>query len=251
MPLVAAFGGDGRAVPDLASDADRAVLARIVAAGPPLESRDGWHVHAGRELNATDDRHHFGATGLPVLEGKHLDPFRVRLEDATAHIDRRLARRLLGDRIDRPRLGYREVASATNRLTLIAAIVPAGAVTTHTVFCVRERLPEDQLWFLCGVFNSYVANYCVRLRGGTHVPAAVIQQLPVPAPAHGDCASIARLARALAADPSDDATAARLQAAVARLYGLAHDELAHVLTTFPLVDEAARAAALASHALAI
>ena len=81
---------------------------------------------------------------------------------------------------DRPRLGYREVAASTNRMTLIAAIVPAGAVTTHTIFCLRE--PRDQAlhWFLCGVFNSFVANYLIRLRGGTHVPAAVIHQLPVP-----------------------------------------------------------------------
>jgi hypothetical protein len=252
MTLVSAFGGDGRAVPDLGTEFDRAVLARLVVA-PALESRDGWCAHAGRELNATDDRHHFGPSGLPVLEGKQLEPFRVRLEGATARIERRTARRLLGDRIDRARLGYREVAAATNRLTLIAAMVPAGAVTTHTIFCLREPLPEDQLWFLCGIFNSFVANYWVRLRGGTHVPAAVIQRLPVPfGVAAAAMTSIAELARSLASDNGGGREgAARLQAEVARLYGLTHDEFAHVLSTFPLVAADEREAALASYAGAI
>ena len=250
MTMVTAFGGEGRAVPDLASDLDRAVLARVLSAGPPLESSAGWHVHFGRELNATDDRAYFGRSGLPVLEGKLLDPFRVRVEDAASFIERHMAARLLEGRasFDRARLGYREVASATNRLTLIAAIVPAGAVTTHTIFCLREALSDDEQWFLCGVFNSYVANYCVRLRGGTHVPASVIHQLPVPCPDEEDVLSLAILARRAAADSGRE-DRARLQAAVARLYGLRRDELAYLLSTFPLIPPDERAAVLQSAGL--
>jgi hypothetical protein len=76
------------------------------------------------------------------------------------------------------------------------------------------------------------------------VPASVIQRLPVPLdrPA-AVMKSIARLARALARTPGER-DAARLQAACARLYALTRDEFAHVLSTFPLVDAAARAAAL-------
>src|SRR4030095_1735587 len=112
------------------------------AVRPARRRRESWaagHIHFGRELNATDDRAHFGRTGLPVLEGKQIDPFRARVADATSFIDRRVAERLLRRRtpIDRPRLAYREVAAATNRLTLIAAIVPASVVTTHTIFCLR------------------------------------------------------------------------------------------------------------------
>ena len=246
LPLLLAFGGEGRPVPDLRSEFDRAVLARLLAAGPALESADGWNVHFGRELNATDDRAHFGRAGLPVLEGKLIDPFRARVSDAASFIDRGVAERLLRRRtpIDRPRLGYREVAAATNRLTLIAAIVPAGVVTTHTIFCLRERLDDERQWFLCGVFNSYAANYCVRLRGGTHVPAAVIHRLPLPVDVPPDALkSIAAHARALARGPSPD-DAARLQARVARVYALTRDEFAHVLSTFPLVDAAERAFAL-------
>jgi hypothetical protein len=185
LTLVRRFSGAAFAVPELADTRDREILARVLAAAPHLGSANGWNAHFGRELNATDDRRHFAAAGIPVLEGKLLDAFAVRPDDAAHFIDPTVARRLLGHRarFDRVRLGYREVAASTNRMTLIAAMIPAGAVTTHTIFCMREPREESIHWFLCGVFNSFVANYLVRLRGGTHVPAAVIHQLPVPVPA--------------------------------------------------------------------
>jgi len=248
VALIRRFSGDGLAVPDLRDELDREILARVLAAAPPLGSSDGWRAQFGRELNATDDRPHFGRDGLPVLEGKLIEPFRVRVDEAAAFVDAAVARRLLGRRarIDRPRLGYREVAAATNRQTLIAAMIPAHAVTTHTIFCMRAPSDEELHWFLCGVFNSFVANYLVRLRGGTHVPAAAIHQLPVPVlPRQGAAfQSIARLARALSETGATPAHRAELQARVAGAYSLDAGGLAHVLETFPLVPESDRQAAL-------
>ena len=80
----------------------------------------------------------------------------------------------------RARLAYRDVASATNRLTLIAAIVPARAVTTHTLFCLKTRLPLAEQHVLCALLNSFVANYLIRLRVNTHVTVALVSRLPVP-----------------------------------------------------------------------
>jgi len=254
VPLIRRFSGDGLAVPELRNERDREILARVLAVAPPLGSIDGWHARFGRELNATDDRPHFGRRGIPVLEGKLIDPFRVRIDEASVFVDAAVARRLLGRRarIDRPRLGYREVAAATNRLTLIAAVIPPHAVTTHTIFCMRAPGPpgppgdEDLHWFLCGVFNSFVANYLVRLRGGTHVPATVIHRLPVPAPPRHSAAfrAIARLARELSQGDAPLATQSELQARVARAYSIDGDGLAHVLDTFPLVPAPERQAAL-------
>jgi hypothetical protein len=234
-----ACSGPGLAVPELAGVRDREILARIVDAAPALGSDEGWGIHFGRELNASDDRHHFGATGLPVLEGKLIEPFAVHVDRARLHIDPTVARKILGARaaFSQPRLGYREVAASTNRLTLIAAIIPANAVTTHTIFCVRDRLEDTTQWFLCGMFNSFVANYLVRLRGGTHVTAATIDLLRVPKPARTDPSlhAIAALARQLSGNPEEPHAYVQLQAHAAWLYGLSRDEFDHVLTTFPLI----------------
>jgi methylase of polypeptide subunit release factors len=245
LPLIRRFSGDGMAVPELEHERDRAILARVVASAPPLGDEDGWKARFGRELNATDDRGHFTGAGLPVLEGKLLDPYQVRTREAVSFIEAGTARTLLGERarFDRPRLGYREVASSTNRLTLIAAIIPPGHVTTHTIFCLRT--PEDEAlhWFLCGVFNSFPANYLVRLRGGTHVPAASIHQLPLPVVSR-DSATFVQIA-SLARVAHDDETArAEVHGRSALAYRLDEADFVHVLGTFPLVAERERQAAL-------
>jgi hypothetical protein len=214
---------------------------------------EGWHVHFGRELNASDDRDAFQpATGRtdarPVLEGKQLAPFRVALNRAAAELRRDAGR---AHRVPfRARLAYRDVASATNRLTLIAAIVPARAVTTHTLFCVREPLPLPRQHLLCGLLNSFVANYLVRLRVHTHVTASIVARLPVP-PVDERTPVAARVIELSArlsegTDPVESMPEyVELQALAARLYGLSGSEFAHVVGTFPLIPAHVRDAAIA------
>jgi hypothetical protein len=246
VTLVRRFSGATLAVPELRSDRDRSIVATILATVPALGSEDGWHVSFGRELNATEDRKHFSPTGWPILEGKHLDPFVAHTDLASQFIHPSLARRLLGARAGRSRLAYREVASSTNRLTLIAAMLPAECVTTHTVFCLREPLPIDEQWCLCGLLNGCVANYLVRLRGGTHVPAIVMDRLPVPPPGRPELAfaGIVSLSKHLAAHPEDPVARARLHATAARAYGITAADLSHIFSTFPLVSAKERTAAL-------
>jgi hypothetical protein len=237
--LLERLSGPGLALPALRDAADLGIVERAASLFPPLGSPTGWAASFGRELNASDDRSAFHPPphGLPVVEGKHLSPFRASLERTRHAITRADAHRLLpSGACDRARLAYRDVASATNRLTLIAAILPAGCVSTHTVFCLRTRLSAPAQHLLCGFFNSFVVNYLVRLRVTTHVTTSTIERLPIPladaAPAA--CREIAAMARLLSRRP-DPAVLARLNARVAALYQLTADEFAHVLDTFPLI----------------
>jgi len=246
--LLERVSGPSLAVPYVRSAVDLAIVERAAALFAPLGSASGWHAAFGRELNATDDRALFRprGRGWPVVEGKHVSPFRVDAGAATASVSAADARRAFPDgRCERPRLAYRDVASATNRVTLIAALLPPRCVSTHTVFCLRTPLGARAQHFLCGLFNSLVVNFLVRLRVTTHVTTAIVEQLPVPtwdaAPA---CASeVAALARALSRRPDPEAFA-RLNALVARLYQLTEEEFARVLETFPIVERAERARAM-------
>lgn len=250
-PAIERLSGGDLAIPYVRSPIDLTIAERAATLFPPLGSERGWEARFGRELNATDDRGQFTTrgAGLPVVEGKQLEPFHVDL-DATRHaIAGRDARRLLGSpRHERPRLAYRDVAGATNRLTLIAAILPAGCVSTHTVFCLRTPLPPTAQHFLCGLFNSFVVNYLVRLRVTTHVTTATVERLPIPRRADGPRAfrEIAALARMLSRR-ADPAAAVRLQTLVAGLYQLSAGELGHVLSTFPLVPRKERDDVLAAY----
>jgi hypothetical protein len=99
---------------------------------------------------------------------------------------------------------------------------------------------------LCGLLNSYVANYLVRFRVNTHVTASLMSRLPVPVVERHSRAfdNLVSLTRALldgTRPPEEMDEHAALQALVAGLYGLSSTEFDHVLSTFPLVPKNVRA----------
>ena len=194
--------------------------------------------------------------GLPVVEGKHLHPFIVDVDAAAACIPRTVAARLLdrGRTFGRPRVAYREVASSTNRLTLIAAIIPMDVVTTHTLFCIKEALDEDSQRYLCAVLNSFVANYLIRMRVSTHVSAGIIDRLRAPMPQRYSrwfreivdlSGALEEAGRSAGSDRTFE-DRARLQALVAMEYLVTPAQLRHILSTLPLVPQRDRDAALSS-----
>ncbi len=244
-------GDDALAIPEIQSPADLWILEQISAHVPALGSPHGWNVSFGRELNASDDRALFvpfakDGPGRCVLEGKQIEPFRTTVEGCRYQL-------ASGVRVKvprRPRLAYRDIASATNRLTLIAAVVPADAVTTHTLFCLRTPLPLDAQHVLCALLNSFVANYLVRFRVNTHVTVSLVSRLRVPVlDPHGrDFSRLATLARTLMHSPTvaeQQPEYFELQGLVARLYGLSEAHFAHVLSTFPLIPTDVKARCLA------
>ena len=247
------IGGAGLVVPELRGPIDLAIAEKASALARPLGDAAGWGARFGRELNATDDREHFGppGSGLPIIEGKLIRPFAVDVAGARRSVPAATAGRLL-DRartFGRARLAFRDVASATNERSLIAAILPAGVVTTHTLVCLKTPLDASDERVLCALLNSLAVNYLVRQRMGTHVTATIAEALPVPRPAWGTAAYAAldECAARLAAAPGDGAAEARLEATAASLYELTADEMAHVLATFPLVEVARREAAMAEY----
>ena len=232
------LSGASRAIPHVESGGDLALLERLYARWPAVSSPEGWHVTFGRELNATDDGGLFTADrrGWPVLEGKHIAPFAIDTAEVTRFIDPGVVRARLG-RIattGRDRLAYRDVASPTNRLTLIAAVIPAEAVTTHTLFCTRTVLDPEAQWVLCALMNSLVANWMVRRWVSTHVTTSIVQRLPVPRvvegdPLFGELRELARRCRrAGVGSPAWHA----LQAAATRAYGLDAGDEARIRADF-------------------
>ena len=251
-PLLARLSGDDDlGIPVMATERDLRILEKIAARVCWLGATGGWNVQFGRELNATDDSGAFapfsGAGGTrPVLEGKQIDPFRVSIDRCRYELR---AGGTTKQVVRRARLVYRDIASATNRLTLIAAMIPPRAVTTHTLFCLKTMLPVDDQHVLCTLLNSFVANYLIRLRVNTHVTVAFVSRLPVPVVRRNDpaFARLAALSRAL----TDGRGAvekmpqyAELQALVAQLYGLTNADFEHILATFPLIPAEVTAKAL-------
>jgi hypothetical protein len=262
--LLESWDREHLAFPMLQQSIDAEILAHATAGAPALGDRCGWGASFGRELNATEDRHHFvarpealtserssPAAMLPIVEGKHLDAFRLTEKRSPLAIPWKSAASLLDPRrsFDRPRIAYRDVASATNRLTLIAAMLPAGVVSTHTVFCLKSELDEENRYCLLGLMNSLAANYLVRLQVTTHVTTTLMSRLPVPHPQPGSpqFTEIVFLTRTLERDGLTNIAAyARLNAIVFALYAFSSAHVSHIVSTFPLLPDELRRACIAS-----
>jgi hypothetical protein len=145
-------------------------------------------------------------------------------------------------RFDRARLGYRDVSGVGNRLTLIAAVIPAGTVTTHTIFCLRSVVPIEAQHFLCGLLNSYVLNALARMLMGGHLTTSLVEGLPVPSWSAEDTRHrrIAGMSARLARGSVSIGATALLHAAIAQLYGLEPEEFDQMLEGFPLVPASER-----------
>jgi hypothetical protein len=179
--LLSRVGGFARRFPDARRRADLELLERLTSKFPPIGSPKSYGATFGRELNITDDKDRFSDRGLPVIEGKHIQPFVTDATAARFRISPAAAAAALPQRpFDRPRLAYRDISAVGNRQALIAAIVPAGVVTTHTIFCLKAPLPIEQQHFLCACFNSEILNRYVRLLMGGHLTTSLVEGLPVP-----------------------------------------------------------------------
>ena len=221
---------------------------------------------------------------LPLYEGKMIHQFTHRWGEPKYWLDEREARRALLGRVEDTgqeldyqsyRLGFRDIASNTNERTAIMAMLPRNVFCNHTIPYVRvagiPTAPFDcsaALQF-AAVFDSFVFDYLVRQRVTAHLTFFFLDQLPVPRLTAADAAFgpiVERAARLICTTPEFDALArevglrshkqgatdpaerarlrAELDGLIAHLYGLTYDEFAYILTTFPLVPQEVKTAAL-------
>jgi len=264
-PRLEAWNPEQLTIPEVPDATALGVITSIAGRIPALADPSGWQVRFGRELNATDDRPHFtriiGAPNaarlltrlLPIVEGKQLAPFQVDLGRSAFGVPAKVATSLL-DRattFGRDRIAYRDVAAATNKLTLIAAMLPRDTLSTHTVFCLKTPLDYRAQWCLLGLLNSLIANYLVRLQVTTHVTTALMARLPVPRPSSESAVfqELVSLSRRLARDGIDGNPEAysRLNSIAASLYGLTIEQYGYVLSTFPLISKEVHERCLAGY----
>jgi hypothetical protein len=239
-------GGPAQRIPDIRRPGDLELLLSLNRRFRRLGSPDGWGVSFGRELNATDARVHVrpsDRSGVAVIEGKHITPFVVDTAAAARIPQTALDRMIDVRRLDSSRLGYRDVSGVGNRLTLIAAVIPPGVVTTHTILCSKAPLEPARQHFLCALFNSFVLNAVVRMLMGSHVTTTLTASLPVPE-WRGDRVDqqIVSLAQRLAEGRPPADISGRLQALVAHRFELTRDELEHLLDGSPGVPASEHAA---------
>jgi hypothetical protein len=162
-------------------------------------------------------------------------------------------------------LAFKDITSATNQRTMIAAALPRCATINHCVVLLCQRPVDDQLCLLANL-NSLAFDYVARQKvGGVTLNFFIVEQLPTlhpsaylePCPWNSriplkqwmvdrvlkltctskDILPLAQAARSRAtlhrwSDRERAELRAELDAAFFHLYGLSREDVLHVLETF-------------------
>lgn len=176
---------------------------------------------------------------------------------------------------ERFRLGLRAIGRTTDSRTLIVGPIPARVFCGNSILVGKRSLEtgpamsDQELLAIQALLNSYVLDYYIRQMVSANLNMFYIYQLPVPRLMQGHAAFeaiVERTARLIcttvefddlakevglkghkegATDPADRARLrAGLDGMVAHLYGLTEEEFTHILSTFPLVEQSVKDAAL-------
>ncbi|MBM4017130.1 MAG: hypothetical protein FJ288_02190 [Planctomycetes bacterium] len=90
--------------------------------------------------------------------------------------------RALGRKRPRGFLGFKDISSATNRRTMIAAAIPWSAVTNHFPLLLTNQRPRLETCLLANL-NAFVYDYVVRQKlGAVTLNFFIVEQLPTLPP---------------------------------------------------------------------
>ena len=217
---------------------------------------------------------------LPLYEGKMIWQFQHGYAKPRYWVNEKEGRkRVLGNVEDvsqglnyqRYRLAFRDVAASTNERSFICTVLPRNIFCPHTMSLenvCQSNLDQHSRLLLVSMLNSLFCDWLIRQRMTNHLSFFLVYQLPIPrlTAAHPDFLPLAeRAARLVGTAPEFDdllkeifgksathkthgvtdpqarlTLRAQIDALVARLYDLTLEEFQHILSTFPLVDEATK-----------
>uniref|UniRef100_A0ACD5H2U0 Helix-turn-helix domain-containing protein n=1 Tax=Desertifilum tharense IPPAS B-1220 TaxID=1781255 RepID=A0ACD5H2U0_9CYAN len=181
------------------------------------------------------------------------------------------------------RLAIRKIARSEDSRSLISTIIPPYAFAGNSLSVnfpfhnLEEKYNElqisnSELLCLTAVLNSLIVDHVLRQRINSNLNLFYLNQLPVPRLYAGDRyfnEIVERAAKLICTTPEFDDLAqevglgshqngvtdeteraklrAELDGMIAHLYGLTEDEFKHILSTFPIVPEATKQAALEAY----
>ncbi|NMG09440.1 DNA methyltransferase [Brasilonema sp. UFV-L1] len=221
---------------------------------------------------------------LPLYEGKMIHQFTHQWSKSQYWINELEARQaLLGKQQEtrqrlnyqKYRLAFREIARNTDARTIIANLLPVNVFANHKLFLShldKSTITYPELLYVCGLLNSFAFDFIARQRVTTSISMFIFYQLPIPRLTEGDrhfTDIIQRAAKLICTTKEFDELAqevglgshkngvtnesdraklrAELDGMIAHLYGLTEEEFAYILSTFPIVPDIVKEAALEAY----
>ena len=170
---------------------------------------------------------------------------------------------------------HRRIARSSDVRTMISTIAPPRVFTdTNSTTIDSDLISKSEMLFLCAVTNSFVFDWLIRKRVDDTLSQFFLYQMTVPRLTGDDPRLLPYITRAVrlicyrsdfsdlwrdiigspwseqdaATNPAERAQLrAELDGLAAHLYGLTEEEFTYILSTFPVVSESVKDAALAAY----
>ena len=111
-----------------------------------------------------------------------MNKFRIFPDKVVYKVAKESIEEKVGDLYKKYRIGLRAIASATNKRSLIATLLPHNVTSTQSLQTQRnvdQTSVKEQLFYL-GFLNSYVLDFVLRQLISMAVNLIYLQQLPLP-----------------------------------------------------------------------
>jgi len=257
-------------------------VANFPSLGEHLE--DKWNLKLTQEIHMTNDSYLFrpnpgkDSNYTPLVQGNIFHQFNHNFSFPKYWINLGEGRsNILGREEDKGqkfayqdyRLVHRRIASSTNERSLIACVMPPNHFCADTAQAARTLLSRPLTLFITAIFNSFIADSEIRRRITQHLDMHFMYTLRVPRLTKDDRyfkEIVDRAAKLICTTPEFDDLAAEvglgshtngvvdegdraklraeLDGMIAHLYELTEAEFAHILSTFPIVADEVKQAAL-------
>lgn len=141
----------------------------------------------GNDFHRTNDLEYFTtdstASIYPLYEGKTFDQFTILYKPTEYATTKGVMKKVDPDQ-KQWRIAFRAVASATNRRSLIATLLPPNSVAANSAIIQKDAgsINTENKLFYIGIMNSYVIDYYLRLLVTTNINQFFVKQLPFPEP---------------------------------------------------------------------
>lgn len=222
-----------------------------------------------------------GKGRLPLYEGKMIHQFNHKFAEPRYWVDEEEGRKAIlgkngvdnGQVLDYQyyRLGCRSIGRNTDIRTLIVGNIPKNVYCGNSILVLSEtdKISNLQIIYLKSILNSFVVDFVLRQKVSANVNMFYIYQLPVPRLTEKDeyfNEIVERAAKLICTTAEYDELAkevglgshkngitderergkirAELDGIIAHLYRLTESEFSHILSTFPIVAEEVKNAAL-------
>jgi hypothetical protein len=261
-------------------------MVRFPLLGDPVPGRWAVRLTSEFHMTGDSDIYRVkpSANSLPLFEGKMINQFTATFGKPRYWVRIKEGRRRIigsaadsGQRIEADcyRVCFRSVARNTDERTMISAVLPP-CFFGHSISAVRvtdasgnQVVSYPVQLYICAIWNSFAVDHLIRAKVAANISFFYIYQIPVPRLDEKDAAFnliVDRAAKLICTEPAFDdldrqlglgsreyagptdrtQLRAELDGIIANLYGLTEEEFVYILTTFPVVPEATKDAALAA-----